>query len=61
MGERVKQIGGKVKEFFSKMSKRVIVLLILLAVAIVALIGGLMFIFIHVKVAVGNEDYDHEG
>lgn len=29
--------------------------------AIVALIGGLMFIFIHVKVAVGNEDYDHEG
>ena len=41
MGERVKQIGGKVKEFFSKMSKRVIVLLILLAVAIVALIVGL--------------------
>ena len=29
--------------------------------AIVALIGGLMFIFIHVKVAVGNEDYDNEG
>ena len=29
--------------------------------AIIALIGGLMFLFIHAKVAVGNEDYDHEG